>query len=185
MRERAIRLFRVRNLPIALLAVLLFGAGVAAGSFGTSDSEVRSLLGWRSVMHISEAGADDPIVRGSHLARVIPIAQSCDAGGATVTLVSMEIYEDGSLLRYQLTSNGPALLGPSLDLFFEPTFDFRDNAGTTYRTFPSGGGGDDSLYRSGVNVKPPIEEAATSMTARLHWGRPEFNDCLLTFPLER
>ena len=58
-----------------------------------------------SMIHLTESGGrrlrrPPGFMRGRKLRRVLALALSCPVEGGSVTLVSLELYDDGSILRY-------------------------------------------------------------------------------------
>ncbi|MDP9371928.1 MAG: hypothetical protein M3Q65_05645, partial [Chloroflexota bacterium] len=109
------------------------------------------------------------------LMRVIPIAQTREHDGTTVSFLSLEVYADGFLLHSRIRfgqeqqqrrfgSGGP----------FEMTLDVRDDRGGEYRVWPGGGGGNPREWRfehrCGQALDPAARELRVTVT-ELRWRR--------------
>ena len=134
------------------------------------------------------------------LRRVIPIAEGRSTGGAILTLLSLELYEDGSVLRGQLTSDRLAemtavdLSGPSTPMRpgsdqlrtgieamlanrWHPELRLRawDDAGHRYVPLPMGGAlGRDRVEEFSMTLGPSIPLAARVLTVEvpsIEWRR--------------
>ena len=103
------------------------------------------------------------------LRRVVPIVMSREWGDAEMILVSLEIYDDGCILRYRrLESSARSLSAPPHWLLAElkassPMFWVEDNLGTEYTAMPSGGGGASSNFDGAVRIKPAVPDAASTL----------------------
>lgn len=74
------------------------------------------------------------------LSRVIPIAQRREAGGVTVALSALELFEGGEgILRYLISQDPQELL----EDFPEPEIEMHDGTGRRYGWSPDGYGGGD------------------------------------------
>ncbi|MDP9372661.1 MAG: hypothetical protein M3Q65_09460, partial [Chloroflexota bacterium] len=109
------------------------------------------------------------------LVRVVPIAQTREHDGTTVSLLSLEVYADGFLLHSRIRfgqeqqqrrfgSGGP----------LEMTLDVRDDRGGEYRIWPGGGGGNPREWRfehrCGRAPDPAARELRVTVT-ELRWRR--------------
>lgn len=140
------------------------------------------------------------IVRGVELRRVLPIVRSCQVEGGSVTLVSLELYEDGSILRYyavpaqplqerslavvrdiqRLAQEGRAeelrayveqrMLGMPREFGQDIGVRMEDDAGTQYESMPRGGGGGDYRWEASIGFTPRVPAEAKRLTLTLLEG---------------
>jgi hypothetical protein len=141
------------------------GTNLVIGEFGRStelsDAEKAELR------HHHMEGAD--------LLRVVPIVQSVPWSGKKLTLRSLELYTDGSLLSYLLvpTTEQPPFAPPAHDLVHafrasQPQFRIEDDVGTVYEVgFSSGGGGPVQRYESKITPHIPSGASALRIFVRL------------------
>ena len=80
---------------------------------------------------------DEPAPVLTELQRVIPIAASQTRQELTITLLSLECYAEGLLLRGRFTPKY-GQIGPGNVFLFHPIIEARDDAGTAYRCWPKG-----------------------------------------------
>ena len=85
---------------------------------------------------------------GSDLRQVIPVAKRFESG---VTLVAVEIYEDGLAIRWHRGDGDDRDLPPPLEL--------TDSAGTTYASAGSGWAGNASIRGETTFVPAPPPDA--------------------------
>ena len=126
------------------------------------------------------------VPKARRLLRVVPIVQSFSANDGMVTVSSLELYGDGSILRWYSATNNPRASAESrlraaldelqsmpqeesqsflmhLAALSGPTecdFALRDDVGTVYDAHPSGGGGDGERWDSCTIFGPAISETA-------------------------
>ena len=131
---------------------------------------------------IKRDGRDTPLSReikervrrmhmeGTELQRVIPIVQTEKWGDLDLTLSSLEVFEDGSILRYQtqgeLIFRLPQLLLNDI-ISSRPSLNVEDDVGTEYYAFMGAGGGDESLWQGSVRITPAIPSAAGTLRIRV------------------
>jgi hypothetical protein len=144
---------------------------------------------------IGEYGTDRPaaFVRRpalNELTGVIPVAQTVRIPVGEVTLVSIERFKDGGIIRYfargteearaaeaashrewESLANDPEGIKRLMQASAEPPFGFalhlhlrmKDDIGTQYVSAAGGGGGGAERWEAGVNYHPPIPEAAKQL----------------------
>ncbi len=99
-----------------------------------------------------------------HFRELIPVADSQTVGDLTLRLVSIERYDQGSVLNFALTIcegrsfdlatiRGPR--GPELDV------QAVDGTGATYRARPHAGGGTEQGWRLGYLIDPGFDATAS------------------------
>ena len=106
-------------------------------------------------------------MEGVRLRRVVPIAQTQRRGDANLTLLSIELYEDGSVVHFiSVSPERRSFQGMMLQemLTRQPIFRVEDDIGTEYFAFMGGGGGSDTKWHGNFNVTPAVPDAASSMT---------------------
>ena len=132
-------------------------------------------------------------MQGQKLLRVVPIVQSCEIEGGSVTLVALEIYEDGSILRYFAVRSQPPQersqviaknvqrladegRGDELRAYLEQHLRgspshfgegvgvrLEDDAGTQYASMPRGAGGGDDRWDASLSFTPRIPAKAKQL----------------------
>lgn len=89
------------------------------------------------------------------LVRVVPVARKEEAGGITVALASLEVYEKGlGVLRYRLSYDEDLFWEEhGYEGFPEPELIIRDASGDFLPWAPRGGSGSDGEYDGEAEVK--------------------------------
>jgi hypothetical protein len=145
-------------------------------------------------------------MEGKELIRVIPIIHAFNLGGARITVVSLEKYDDGSILRARARNLRPpsppersvferlraatdegraeeagrllAEIQGEFSRFFMNTFVLKvgDNLGTAYESSPPGGRGGAELWEGDFYITPPIPEGVHSLTVTARGKRQTPNE---------
>lgn len=124
---------------------------------------------------LDAAAADEQVVTSRmtfrNLRRIVTINQTKPWSAREMTIVSLDLYDDGTVLRFRYPM--PAF-DPSRNTDFAglvaglPTFRVEDNVGTAYRTGMGGMGGESSEGLSGeARITPAIPDSASSLTIRV------------------
>jgi hypothetical protein len=90
-----------------LLGLIREGEGIAAGvleSLGVSLEQVRRQV--MQMVNLSGGYGSTPLPRLRRLVRVLPIAQAQQFGDVQVTLLSLEIYDEGFLATLRIVVTG-------------------------------------------------------------------------------
>lgn len=105
-------------------------------------------------------GATVPELR--NLQRTIPVGQTNSQHGISVTLESVELYDDGLACNFQLRSDSVSVNGnPWLKLTV------RDDRGTIFACYPNGGRGHGGPHQINWDMSfkfsPPLDPAASGL----------------------
>jgi hypothetical protein len=137
------------------------GAILTLGEFGDSSEESEERLAQRQRFQMN----------ARELKRVVPIAQSTAWGEKQLTLISLEAYEDGSTLRYQINGADEPMFSGELDwstwqISTHPNFRAEDDAGSNYFVFFGGGGsgGTNGAWRGEVRMTPELSQSASTVS---------------------
>ena len=155
----------------------------------------------RTGLHIFPNDPDGPrpdgFVRALHLRRVLPIAESCTIADGELTATSLEIYEDGTILRYFVIANDEIVREhaernaemqrlisendrTAIRRFAETHFTripgrnvymrLEDDFGTTYHGLLRGGEGGDRRFESNYGFTPATPPEAQRLRILLFEG---------------
>jgi hypothetical protein len=146
------------------------------------------------IFHNDPQGNRPPgYVHATALRQVVPIAQSCDTGERRLTITAIEVYEDGSILRYFMVGSGMMVdyaertaelkqLSQAMDTramrrLMERDFAgsniylrLSDDIGTTYSVLPRGGNGTDNRWESSLGFTPAVPPEARRLHILLFEG---------------
>jgi hypothetical protein len=125
-------------------------------------------------------------MEGVNLRRVIAVAESRTLVYGEVTITSLELYDDGSVLRFRVAVANPDVpdlsklekflrtnptgqidrdaLGLRIPEAFENNIRFRveDNLGTEYICMPNGGRGSFDRWQGELDITPCLPDGVTS-----------------------
>jgi hypothetical protein len=115
-----------------------------------------------------------PFANFETLQRVVPIVQTQESRQRSLTLTSLELYEDGFILRFQLRDLAPYTwrlneAGDPLAPISRPSrtmFAVRDDTGASYEAYVAAGFGGSETYRAEVRGRPAIRAAARRVEFR-------------------
>lgn len=111
------------------------------------------------------------IMEARVLERVVPIAQTKTQGSTELTLLSLEVYDDGFILHYQLRAlEEEREVRPGVMIFPghpEVIFEIRDDLGNEYKGFPGGAGGSHKQWRGEHRFTPRIDQKARTLHLRV------------------
>jgi hypothetical protein len=111
-------------------------------------------------------------MRATTLERVVPIAETKTCGKTELTLISLELYEDGFSLGYLARElEQPPPMSSATWMFprmLTPLFSARDDRGSTYSAgFSGAGGGQGGVSRGGVRFTPSVDPTIKKLTLRV------------------
>ena len=118
--------------------------------------------------------AEAPFATFESLERVVPIVQTQESRQRSLTLASLELYEDGFILRFQLMELAPYTWrlnadGAPLSPISQPSrtmFAVKDEAGFNYEAYVAGGFGGMETFRAEVHGRPAIRTSARRLEIR-------------------
>jgi hypothetical protein len=127
-------------------------------------------------MHVVRQGAPPGprppgFMEAKVLRGVIAIGETRTADRAEISLLSLESYDDGFILRYRLLTHAP-LTSPPAGLPHMPLvptllLNVKDDVGNEYRGGPGGWGGGDRLWQGEARLTPAVADEATSLEVRV------------------
>jgi hypothetical protein len=141
----------------------------AMGRIPLSDAVIGEFGTTRQLTAEEEAEIKRRQMDGLELRRVVPIVQSQPWGDGVITLIALEIYEDGSILTFQSVFPTGSYSSPSQRSFSSnlekmPDLRIGDDIGTRYFVGSGGGGGGWKTWRGYRQVTPAIPEEAQALT---------------------
>jgi hypothetical protein len=135
------------------------GAGLIVGEYGRTTE----------LTEVEKAEALRRHMEGAELRWVVPIAKSMPWEGKKLTLVSLELYTDGTVLNHlvvRLPGEDSFFRNPNRDptsiTRINPDFRVEDNVGTSY-SVGFGGSGGGNVLRGETRITPAIPDEATEL----------------------
>jgi len=109
--------------------------------------------------------------RGKVLERVVSVAQTRTQGETELTIISVDLYDDGFILNYRLRAPvEPMGLGfgmISLGSTGEILFKVADDRGAKYHGMPGAGSGSGEYWRGDFTFTPRVNPQARELTIRV------------------
>jgi hypothetical protein len=122
----------------------------------------------------------------STLVKVIPLNRVFEIKSGKLTLVSLEVYEEGSILRFHILRPASSTPAPTnaVDMLLNRQnvkFRLNDDVGSSYRGMSGGGGGDSTNWEGSSRFWPRVPAEARQATLHvLEWSRePSAADVVL------
>ena len=138
---------------------------VCQGQRGVIGPSAGSASGGIVIGRPSSTRSSPSNIEAQSLQRVIGVGQAVRHGQIEVTLLSLELYEQGFVVNFNLRDWGrgstrdASLSDP--DLFRAAMFDATavDDQGNIYRGFPGSGGGNSGQWRQAQHFTPEVATA--------------------------
>ncbi len=125
-----------------------------------------SPFGIKDVEELRDRIARGPIARHEQLVRVIAVGQTQMSNGSEVSVLSLDLYDDGVRMNYRIRDTIEQTERLALGFL---QFDWKavDDVGTNYISRPLDGGGSDKELRGAHSFSPALPQAATRLELSL------------------
>ncbi len=107
----------------------------------------------------------------SEIVRVVPVGERRSVGNATLTLLSVELYTEGTIAQFLVAQRLPAVRLPGIPNMSQFAVALTDDAGNNYASRPYGGsGGSDGpsiQWRTTFAFAPAVSERVRQLKFRI------------------